>query len=62
VIKGNIKAYSPAVNAGVIKGADGNLYQFCKTQWQGSETPKSGTIVSFIPQINKALQVSEATV
>ena len=40
-MKGNVKAYSTAVNAGFIKGDDGINYQFGKAEWNGALHPAS---------------------
>lgn len=47
MIKGSIKAYSKAVNAGVIIGEDGRTYKFGDSHWQGPNTPQANDIVIF---------------
>lgn len=47
MMKGSIKAYSKAVNAGVIAGEDGRTYKFMNSHWQGPNTPQANDIVIF---------------
>lgn len=46
-MKGNIKAYSTAVNAGVITGEDGRKYKFLDSHWQGPSEPQANDLVMF---------------
>jgi cold shock CspA family protein len=46
-MKGRVTAYSPSVNAGLIKGADGNDYQFHHKDWQNEDPPSLHQEVKF---------------
>ncbi len=46
-MKGNVLAFDPAGDAGVIEGVDGNRYAFSRRDWQASSDPRAGLAVDF---------------
>jgi cold shock CspA family protein len=60
-MRGTVKAYSKDVNAGVIKGDDGNQYGFTKSEWGGDESPAANESVNFDGAYRKASNVSTKT-
>lgn len=56
-MKGTIKAYSPAVNAGCITDADGNTYTFGKKEWRGAALPRTNEDVTFTGTNARATEV-----
>lgn len=55
---GIVKAYSAAVNAGCIKGEDGEIYQFAKSEWSCKAPPSNSNVeVNFDPEGKRALRV-----
>lgn len=59
-MKGQVKSYSAAVNAGVIRSADGETYRFSKNDWTGSKKPEEARSVHFKVSGNRALDVKSA--
>jgi hypothetical protein len=58
-MKGKIKAYSAAVNAGVIEAPDGKKYQFGKLDWVGETPPENDQNVSFSGATDRAHEVKK---
>lgn len=56
-MKGTIKAYSPAVNAGTITNAEGKTYSFDKAQWSGKDLPVNNEPVTFTDINARAIEV-----
>jgi hypothetical protein len=57
-MKGKVTAYSISVNAGIIKGDDGNDYQFNQRQWRDHKLPMNNQSVTFDNNSNQAQEVS----
>ena len=57
-MKGNIKAYSNDVNAGVISGEDGNMYCFPRSEWWSKNIPVGNETVRFNPAGRHATKVT----
>ncbi len=58
---GKIEVYSSAVNAGYIRGDDGNLYAFHKKEWLDKNPPEKDQPVRFGVQKNgQASQIEAA--
>jgi hypothetical protein len=56
-MKGQIKAYSEAVNAGVITADDGKKYPFNKGAWGHKGTPSNDVPVVFDVDRGRAVRV-----
>ncbi len=56
-MKGLIKAYSEAVNAGIITGEDGRCYPFTKGVWGHKAAPANDAEVVFTVERGRAVQV-----
>jgi hypothetical protein len=57
-MKGTIKAYSTAVNAGLIIGEDGHTYAFRKSEWGGKENPSDNEKINFENEIKQAIKIT----
>lgn len=57
-MRGNVIGFDPDSNTGAINGFDGKRYDFAAGDWHGGSRPRHGDLVDFLPQDQRAAQIS----